>query len=236
MLDYDGTIAPIARRRDRAVPFPATLAAMHAISETPHTWVAVVSGRPLRELERFLGRDAFTLFGEHGWERGGRGARRIRFALPRAARAALARAARAALARGFGARLERKRAAIVYHARGLPPRIARRRLAKVAALWWPEARHGDLVLEPTRGGIELRAAGRDKGTAVRSLIAAAPQRALAMYVGDDHTDEHAFEEVLTHGFGVRVGGAARESRAIAWLADCRAVATFLERWLRVMRY
>jgi len=42
--------------------------------------------------------------------------------------------------------------------------------------------------------------------------------------------------VLTHGFGVRVGGAARESRAIAWLADCRAVATFLERWLRVMRY
>ena len=47
---------------------------------------------------------------------------------------------------------------------------------------------------------------------------------------------HAFEEVLTRGFGVRVGGAARESRAIAWLADCRAVATFLERWLRVMRY
>src|SRR5262249_55519775 len=149
---------------------------------------------------------AFTLFGEHGWERGGRGARRIRFALSRASRAALARAARAALARGFRARLEQKRAAIVFHARGLGARAARRTLAAAAALGLPEVRRGDLVLEPTHGGLELRAARRNKGTAVRSLIAAAPARTLAVFVGDDRTDEDAFEEVRTHGFGVRVRG------------------------------
>jgi trehalose-phosphatase len=233
MLDYDGTLAPFRMDRAAARPRPLTLVRLRALSDAPGTTLAIVSGRPLAELARLIGIPGLRMIGEHGWEELGPGRRPIRHPLLAASRAALARAAAAVRGHGWGLRLERKRTGLVLHTRGLPAAAARALQAEARRAWAPETEDGAVMLAPTAGGIELRAPQRTKGTAARSLIAAAPEGTLAVFVGDDHTDEDAFAVVRDSGFGVRVGAGRRASLARARLADCDAVAEFLGRWLRL---
>src|SRR4051794_7229810 len=68
-VDYDGTLAPIVENPDEAVPLPAALEALRALSEAPGTSVAVVSGRALDRLRRFVSpAGAMLLVGSHGAE------------------------------------------------------------------------------------------------------------------------------------------------------------------------
>jgi trehalose-phosphatase len=232
MLDYDGTLAPLTPQRDRALPLPDSIRWLEALAADRGTDVAVISGRPLRELERFIRLRGVRLIGEHGWELRRPDGRRMRHRLPAAARRALDGAARTAIAYGWGARLERKRSGLVLHTRGLSSPRARA-LARRAARVWSGPATAALRLDRIDGGLELRAREFDKGTAAGSLIAGARSGTLAVFVGDDRTDEDAFEVVQATGFGVRVGKRRRSSRALAHLADCRAVTSFLERWVRV---
>jgi len=73
MLDYDGTLAPFRAAREQAVPWPRSLARLHAVTAAARTSVAIVSGRPLDELRPLLGPLDADLVGEHGWERRDRG-------------------------------------------------------------------------------------------------------------------------------------------------------------------
>jgi trehalose-6-phosphatase len=52
-----------------------------------------------------------------------------------------------------------------------------------------------------------------------------------VFVGDDVTDEDAFEVVRPWGYGIRVGGVERASHAVARLPSPDAVTAFLEDWL-----
>jgi hypothetical protein len=62
-------------------------------------------------------------------------------------------------------------------------------------LWWPLAADGRNRLERIDGGVELRLHGRNKGTAVLSMISQAPPGTFGVFVGDDATDEDAFAAV-----------------------------------------
>ncbi|MBZ0088901.1 MAG: hypothetical protein K8H90_00840, partial [Thermoanaerobaculia bacterium] len=91
-------------------------------------------------------------------------------------------------------------------------------------------RHAELEVRAIDGGWELRARGRDKGTAVEAIGARLGGQAFAVYAGDDETDEDAFAAVSRFGFGVRVGTGDRSTRAHARLPDVAAMAAFLEIW------
>jgi trehalose-6-phosphatase len=54
-----------------------------------------------------------------------------------------------------------------------------------------------------------------------------------VFVGDDVTDEDAFEAVREWGFGVRVGDPAASSIAQGRLPSSDAVPEFLAEWARV---
>jgi trehalose-phosphatase len=95
-------------------------------------------------------------------------------------------------------------------------------------LWAPLTREGVLRLDRFDGGLELRAAGRDKGSAVRELLAEAPPGALLIYVGDDETDEAAFREVGPRGIALRVNRRPRPTAAHGTLASCAQVVRWLE--------
>ncbi|HTM58394.1 MAG TPA: trehalose-phosphatase, partial [Candidatus Udaeobacter sp.] len=111
------------------------------------------------------------------------------------------------------------------------PARARSVEADLEERWQPIAGEGTLRLDRTDGGLELRALGHDKGSAAASLIGACPSRTIAVFVGDDRSDEDAFEVVSSGGFGVRVG-AHRASRATLRLEPER-LSEFLDQWLRV---
>jgi trehalose 6-phosphate phosphatase len=76
---------------------------------------------------------------------------------------------------------------------------------------------------------ELRPPGPDKGDAVRALMAEPPfAGARPVVVGDDLTDEHAFEAAASLGGAGVLVGPSRSSTASWRLEDVAAVG----RWLR----
>ena len=128
-----------------------------------------------------------------------------------------------------GAWVERKRFAIAVHYRATPDEqvdAVEEAVGKVAAT------HPELRMTGGKRIFELRPAiDWDKGKAVRWLVEAAgldPATALAVFIGDDVTDEDGFAEVRSRGIGIVVGTEARTTAAHDRLDDPTAVREFLE--------
>jgi trehalose-phosphatase len=229
-VDYDGTLAPFAVDPAAAAPLPAARAALERLTREGRTRCVVLSGRQVEEVAARLGPSSPPIVGEHGWSLLAPG--RVRFDHPLAP--GLAEALDAWQARLGGrvapARLERKRTALVVHTRGLAPgaaRSAERTARRLYAEGPPDPR---LALRAIDGGLELRARGRDKGSALLELARDAGPEAFVVAIGDDDTDEDAFRAAASlGGWGVRVG-ARRASAARATLASPAEVARFLVRW------
>ena len=234
MLDYDGTLAPFVADRQAALPLPRTLQLVRRIASQPNTSVAIVSGRPLQEVERLVKPVPAVFVGEHGWERRGPDGSILQQPLRRSVAAAIDEAERIAVARGWGELIERKRSAVVLHTRSLPRDRARALCEQCASAWEGLAQAVQVTVDLIDGGVELRARGRSKGTAVLSLLSQSPFGTLGVFVGDDVTDEDAFDVVRDWGFGIRVGDCSRPSLATGRIPSCEAVPAFLEEWLTVV--
>ncbi|MYB40872.1 MAG: trehalose-phosphatase [Chloroflexi bacterium] len=237
-LDYDGTLAPFraerseARMPDELRELLATLAACEA------THVAIVSGRPIAELEALIELDPLPeLFGVHGWERRLPDGRRADHAPPPRAAAAIEaewRRLAGELGDQVAQRLERKSASLALHVRGLEAAEGAALIAGVEPRWRDLAEEHGLDLRRFDGGIELRCAGRGKGDVLRELLAELPEGAPAAYLGDDETDEDAFRAIVGRDLGVLVAEQPRETAAAHVIAPA-AVAALLREWLRHAR-
>jgi trehalose 6-phosphate synthase/phosphatase len=70
LLDYDGTLVPLARAPHLAQPDPDLLALLEALAATPGLELDIVSGRAPAILEQWFGRLDIALWAEHGfWRR-----------------------------------------------------------------------------------------------------------------------------------------------------------------------
>jgi trehalose-phosphatase len=226
-LDYDGTLAPFRVDPATARPLPAARRALERVLARG-TEVAVVSGRPPADVVRLLDAPPLVVVGEHGWTLRRADGGELRHPVPPELTARLDRAEGHA-AQLAPARVERKRASLVIHTRGLAPGLAaeveRRALDRFAPLL-----AGGLALRPIAGGLELRVRGRDKGVALAELAAESGPGVFVAAVGDDDTDEDAFRAAArAGGWGVRVGS-TRPTAARATLASPHEVARFLELW------
>jgi len=230
LLDYDGTLAPFQSARHRAVPPESTRSRLAALEREARTQVAIVSGRPVRELETLLAPLTLHWVGEHGWEERAPERPIVEHSLPSEVRAALEQALDETRGRSFGGRVELKRTGLVLHTRGLFPESDEALCRAAEALWRPWTERAALRLDRTNGGLELRARERDKGTALRDLVARLSPD-LVVYVGDDETDEDAFRVLGENGIGIRVGDDGRTTLARGILPSATAVPDFLSRWL-----
>ena len=128
-----------------------------------------------------------------------------------------------------GARVERKVGSVAVHWRGIGESAALR-VRQLLAEAWRGLESEELVLLEFDGGAELRARGRDKGDAVRDILATCSPDAVCAYLGDDLTDEDAFDAIASRGLGVLVRPELRETRAHLWIAPPLELVAFLERW------
>jgi trehalose 6-phosphate phosphatase len=193
--------------------------------------IAVVSGRPILQIDAFLHPLALAAAGAHGAERRGPGGPIAAvFAEPPPQVVACAMA----LAKKYsGLLFEPKPSGLSLHYRARPELEAVCRDALVAALTevpgassaW-EWLHGHLVFE-------LKQRSVSKGVAVHAFMAEAPfANRLPVFVGDDVTDEDGIRAVQAlGGYGVRVGGGDTEARYR--LADTDAVARWLTAAARI---
>ncbi|MGN0064604.1 MAG: trehalose-phosphatase [Nocardioides sp.] len=231
-LDFDGVLAPIVEDPERAVIHPGAPAVLRDLARTVRA-VAVVTGRPARQALALGGLDALGaelteegrelfVFGQYGNERWSATQRRVVSPRPPAGLATFERDLPAVL-RACGAQdafVEEKGLAVAVHTRRLPdPTDAFERL--VGPLRDLAARHG-LTVEPGRNVIEVRSPGRDKGDAVRTLVAEQHAEGF-VFAGDDLGDVEAFRAVAAlreQGLAtLLVCSASDEQNALVDLAD-----------------
>jgi trehalose 6-phosphate phosphatase len=225
-LDVDGTLLDFAERHD-AVDVDATLVDdLERLAARLGGALALLSGRPLSDLDALFGWSNHAAAGLHGAElRLPDG--RVRLAGD-AGRFAFVRAqAVARVAEVPGLVLEDKRRALALHYRGAPAAgSAAERIAQELARQAGEGyalQRGDHV-------VELKPAGVDKGRALAALLRESPFRGRSPWMlGDDLTDEHAFASANAGGGVSVIVGARRPTDARSALADPAAVRGWLHR-------
>lgn len=68
LLDYDGTLAPIAPHPDLATLPPETKNVLQRLSNIPDVYIAVISGRGVENVKDMVGIEGITYAGNHGLE------------------------------------------------------------------------------------------------------------------------------------------------------------------------
>ncbi len=234
-LDYDGTLAPIVARPELAVLDDATRAALERVAE--RCFVAVVSGRDLDDVRAMLCDDAATggvsvwVAGSHGFDLAAPDGSRTELAEARAHVGALDAAAddlERLLAGVPEAWVERKSFAVAAHFR----QVEDARVPEVeAAVDRVVETHAGLRKTGGKRIFELRPdIDWDKGTALWSLFDRVGLRrgeVLAVFIGDDLTDEDAFRALGDDGIGIVVADEARTTAADDRLGSPDDVRRFL---------
>jgi trehalose 6-phosphate phosphatase len=216
LLDLDGTLLDIAPAPDKVVVPPGLTETLHNVRDLLGGALAVVTGRPIAQVDALLGDAPHAIAGEHG------GARRHapdaaieRPALP-SPPAAWRDAAARIVAAHPGALLEHKERGFVLHYRAAPDHGPALREA-VEAL---TASSTDFLIMAAHMAWEVRPCGTDKGRALRSLMDRPPFAGrLPVFVGDDVTDEDAISAARAlGGTGFRVDTAFGSPGGVrAWL-------------------
>ncbi len=241
MLDYDGTLAPFARDRMQARPYPGVAERLRQLARAPRLRLVLVSGRPALELSSLLPSGLrVEIWGSHGRECLHPDGTHTAVPLAPAQQHCLDQLEAALHERGLAHVIEKKIGSMALHTRGLPESDAR----QIAALTGefscllPDAGPEGPGLEwlPFDGGYELRGSGCTKATAVHSILGDEPPGTPAAYLGDDQTDEDAFLALREYGaagssLAVLVRPEPRPTAADLWIRPPEELLAFLDSWL-----
>ncbi len=221
LLDMDGTLLDIAPTPGSVVVPPYLLNSLRVLTRTLGGALAVVSGRPVAQIDSLLQSIPYAASGEHGGAlRFGHGAALQRGALPEPPAQWLTTAA-AWVGCHPGTLLEFKARGFVVHFRAVPE-LGAAAEAMLAAMIADDRK---FALMPARKAWEVRPAGADKGTAVAALMARAPFAGrLPIFIGDDVTDEDGFAAATAQGgTGLLVAPAFGDPQGVRdWLAASAA--------------
>jgi trehalose 6-phosphate phosphatase len=222
-MDFDGTLAAYSPHPDSVMLSDETKAALGRIAAHRRVHVGIMSGRRRATLQRLVRIPHVEFYGLYGSENGNGFDISILTALY--LRQVLdAMADESAAMRGI--EVEDKGASVAIHFRDAP-QATRRAAAQIIRSAVSDS-HGDLhVMETDTAWDVVPSEVQGKGSAIRHVLANATHSFLPIYVGDDISDEPAFEE-LRRGITVRVGP-ARPTKARYRLRDPEEVLEFLNR-------
>lgn len=229
-LDYDGTLAPIARTPTQARLPARTRRTLDTLAELCP--VAIVSGRGREDVAALVELDNLYYVGSHGFDIAGPHGHRIRNRRGQEYVPILARAARTLerrLAHVDGVMIENKVFAVAVHFRLAAEEDVPEIEAAVRAVVGKFRR-----LRRTGGKkvFELRPRmDWHKGKAVLWLLHELHlgPKAVPIYIGDDKTDEDAFRAIQGRGISIYVGHEGEPTEADYRLEDTDEVEAFLRR-------
>lgn len=211
LLDYDGTLVPLAQKPEEAVPDEALVELLTALEEDGNE-VVIVSGRTKEQLESWFGRLDLGLVAEHGvWvrERG----RKWETIEPLEGhwKAEVRPLLEFYVDRTPGSALEEKDFSLAWHYRRVDPELAVVRARELAdtlqgltanfnlgVLW------GDKVIEIKSGAV-------NKGRAALRWVSKADWDFI-LAIGDDRTDEDMFACLPPRAYSIRVGMSPSQAR------------------------
>jgi trehalose 6-phosphate phosphatase len=223
-LDVDGTLLPLADHpRDVSLPRPL-LERLVEIRTLVDGALALVSGRPLADLDRLFSPESFAAAGQHGAERRDGEGRLHR----RDSHLPLLHRLRPGIIRCVaplpGSWIEDKGLSLALHIRGGSEPLERLRKSLESLL----SEFPELDLLEGKNVLEIHPKAMDKGQAVEAFLVEPPFHGRRpIFLGDDVTDESAFEVVnRNRGLSIKVGDGPTRAHhrletpetAVAWLS------------------
>ncbi len=227
LVDYDGTLVPIARAPELAAPDEEVLALLGDLTRTPGVQLDLVSGRPHTTLEAWFAHLPLALWAEHGfWHRPAIGEpwqaaadiasnwiERIRPILEQFA------------ASTPGSHVETKSASLAWHFRRAQREFGARQAHELRMLLGDTLSNQPLEVIEGSKVIEVRLRGVSKALVARRLHAEVADDCFVMAIGDDCTDEDLFRALPQSCVTVAVGH--RPSCAKFRVSDHREVRRLL---------
>ena len=224
LLDFDGTLTALRRHPEDVRFSERGKRILRRLARLKNISVAIVSGRKLKTIEKAVGVEGLGYVGLHGAER--HEETTVLSGFVRRTLAAALKNARARLKTLRGIEIEDKGLSFAVHYRG-----ARRPNVDAGSRILAEILAGtDNELRVLNGARVWEVLPRDipgKGAAVVELLEALPGPKVAMYFGDDETDEEAFA-ALPGQITVKVGSGTN-TRAAFHVRNAAEVLHFLSR-------
>ncbi|AQR69344.1 trehalose-phosphatase [Janthinobacterium sp. LM6] len=216
-LDFDGTLVDLAPTPDGVRLEAGVIEALALLAERHGGALALISGRPIAQIDAMLAPLVLPVAGVHGVERRGADGKLHVAATPDVS-PVLARAL-ALAAMHPGLLVEQKRGAVALHYR-LAPELEQLCMQEMTAA--VQACPGILLLHG-KMVLEAKPSATDKGGAIAAFLRETPFAGRRpVFAGDDTTDEAGFAFVQqAGGQGIKVGNGP--SAATLHLASPRAL-------------
>ncbi len=226
LIDYDGTLAPFARRPELAAPSHEVLRTLLRLASQGANTLVIISGRDRSTLEQWFGDRPITLVAEHGgfiyrpqegWTQ------------PIVRSTDWKKSVKSALRKLIGkypaTYIEEKEFSLVWHYRTSDKRLTT--ADKRSAIELLEGvLTGECFVMDGEEAIEVRTHGIDKGNTARHFMAQGNYD-VVLALGDGHTDEDLFRAVGPSALSIKVGEGPSAARY--FLSDQEEVLPLLER-------
>jgi trehalose 6-phosphate phosphatase len=216
-LDLDGTIVEIVEHPHNVHVEPATLKLLARLAVRLAGAIAIVSGRPIEDIDKLFSPLALPVAGVHGLMRRDANGRMFGSNVDVRAMATVKDALELALGQSSGLLIERKPGAVAVHYRSHPEleQMCEEAVTNIVA------KRSDLELIRGKMVFEVKLKGTSKGTAIAEFMAEPPFRGrLPVFAGDDVTDEDGFAVVeAMGGRSIKVGAGPTRAR---WRAQSAA--------------
>jgi trehalose 6-phosphate phosphatase len=225
-LDFDGTLVELANRPEAVAVDRPILDVLRRLTACSEGAVAIITGRDIETIDRFIAPLRLPVAGAHGHVRRTAGGNTIETSVDQDALSGIADSLTRFAAGTPGLLVERKSRSVALHYRLAPERAAAGRAAVERAI----ADTPQFTLLQGKFVYEVRSTIADKGHAIAAFMAEAPFAGrLPVFAGDDVTDEEGFALVnRTGGLSIKVG--AGSSTAAYRLRD----PSDLRNWLDAM--
>ena len=208
LLDYDGTLVPLARSPELAAPDAELLELLQGLATDPRITLELVSGRPRETLEAWFGHLPVVLWAEHGFWRRPVGASEWQ---PAASVAAgwldrIHPILQQFTASTPGSHIETKSASIAWHYRGAHREFGARQAHELRMLLGDALSNQPLEVLEGKKVIEVRFRGISKAIVATGGEREEPAGARTVVAfGDDRTDEDLFRALPPSSLTIAVG-------------------------------
>ncbi len=235
-FDYDGTLTPIVKKPELAKLSPSMKNLLRDISLNPFFSLAVISGRPLKEIEKMVGLKKVIYAGNHGLEIKGP---EVNFVDPTAQKAQplmknLYKLLSGKLRSVKGALVENKGLSLSVHFRLVKDK---KDLQKLDKLFYniisPLERRRKIKVTFGKKVYEIRPpVAWDKGKCLSRLLIEESRKGESPFpvvFGDDRTDEDMFRVIRKKGVSVFIGPPGRSSSARYYINNVSELKEILKR-------
>ena len=203
-LDFDGTLVDLAPQPEAVIVPSGLVGTLEAVNNYLGGALALISGRPIEQIDAFLQPLRLPAAGVHGTER--RSAAGELTLLVTHPLEQVEKAAAALVAQHPALLVENKRGSLALHYRQAPEL----ELECLGAMQAAVEESPGLTLLRGKMVVEAKPGGASKGHAIEAFMHEPPFAGRCpVFVGDDFTDEVGFATVQRlHGLGVKVGEGA----------------------------